>query len=68
VDKPLFILGVVIVVIGVVFGVQDGLKAEYKRGYAAGADSLTTKQVDDVCVAWWFESNLVEAKKRVCGK
>jgi hypothetical protein len=28
----------------------------------------TQKQVDEQCVAWWFNSNLTEAKKRVCGK
>ena len=67
-DKVWFLFGVSLIVIGVVSGVQDAMKAEFKRGYAAGADSLTTKQVDDVCVAWWFESNLVEAKKRVCEK
>ena len=68
VDKVWFIFGVSLIIIGVVSGVQDSMKAEYARGYKAGADSLTTKQVDDVCVQWLFESNLIEAKKRVCGK
>jgi hypothetical protein len=61
-------LGIGLMAIGIVSGVKDGMKAEYARGYKAGADSLTTKQVDDVCVQWLFESNLIEAKKRVCGK
>lgn len=26
------------------------------------------KQVDEMCIAWWFESDLGSAKKRVCGK
>ena len=26
------------------------------------------KQIDEMCVAWWFESDLGSAKKRVCGK
>jgi hypothetical protein len=68
VDKVWFIFGVSLIIIGVVSGVKDSMKAEYARGYKAGADSLTTKQVDDVCVQWLFESNLIEAKKRVCGK
>lgn len=28
----------------------------------------TQKQIDEMCVAWWFESDLGSAKKRVCGK
>jgi hypothetical protein len=30
--------------------------------------ALEQKQVDEMCVAWWFESDLGSAKKRVCGK
>jgi hypothetical protein len=29
---------------------------------------LTQKQKDDMCVAWWFDSDLTAARKRVCGK
>lgn len=29
---------------------------------------LTQKQMDDMCVAWWFDSDLTAARKRVCGK
>jgi hypothetical protein len=29
---------------------------------------LTQKQTDDMCVKWWFDSDLTAAKKRVCGK
>lgn len=28
----------------------------------------TQKQIDDMCVKWWFDSDLTAAKKRVCGK
>ena len=68
IDKLWVLLGLCIVTIGVVSGMQESMKAEYARGYKAGADSLTTKQVDDVCVQWLFESDLKEAKKRICGK
>jgi len=68
VDKVWLIFGVSLIIIGVVSGVKDGMKAEYARGYKDGADSLTTKQVDDVCVKWWFDSDLTAAKKRICGK
>jgi hypothetical protein len=68
VDKVWFLFGVSLIIIGVVLGLQESMKAEYERGYKAGADSLTTKQVDDVCVQWWFQSDLTAAKKRVCEK
>lgn len=29
---------------------------------------LTQRQMDDMCVAWWFDSDLTSARKRVCGK
>jgi hypothetical protein len=67
-DKVWLIFGVSLIVIGVVSGVKDSMKAEYERGYADGADSLSDKQVDQVCMQWLFQSNLKEAKKRACGK
>jgi hypothetical protein len=67
-DKVWLLFGVSLIIIGVVSGVKDSMKAEYARGYKAGADSLTTKQVDDVCAAWLFDSDLTAAKKRICGK
>ena len=30
--------------------------------------ALNQKQKDDMCVAWWFDSDLTAARKRVCGK
>lgn len=30
--------------------------------------ALEQKKIDEMCVAWWFESDLGSAKKRVCGK
>jgi len=30
--------------------------------------TLTQRQMDDMCVAWWFDSDLTAARKRVCGK
>lgn len=29
---------------------------------------LSQKQTDEMCSAWWFDSDLKEAKKRICGK
>ena len=67
-DKVWFLFGVSLIIIGVVLGVQDSMKAEYERGYKAGADSITDKQVDEACIQWLFQADLIEAKKRVCGK
>ena len=32
------------------------------------AEVMDQKQTDDMCVKWWFDSDLTAAKKRVCGK
>jgi hypothetical protein len=68
VDKVLFIFGVSLITIGVVSGVQDSMKAEYERGVVDGMNALNVKQVDNMCIKWWVNSNLTAAKKRVCGK
>ena len=44
------------------------MEDQYQKGYAAGADSLSDKHVSEVCIKWLFQSNLVEAKRKVCGK
>jgi hypothetical protein len=67
-DKVWFLFGVILIVIGVVSGVQDSMKAEYERGVVDGMNALSVKHVDEMCIKWWFDSNLIEAKKRVCGK
>jgi hypothetical protein len=36
--------------------------------FAKESTELTQKQKDDMCVAWWFDSDLTAARKRVCGK
>ena len=66
--KKWFWLGVSLIVIGGYWAVSDEMQRQYKRGYADGADSLSDKQVDQVCMQWLFQSNLKEAKKRACGK
>jgi hypothetical protein len=63
-----FWVGIGLIVIGVYWAILDEMQNKYEQGYAAGANSLSDKQVDEVCVQWLFQSNLVEAKKRVCGK
>lgn len=34
----------------------------------AKAEVMSQKQTDDMCGAWWFNTNVAEAKKRICGK
>ena len=29
---------------------------------------LSQKQTDDMCGAWWFNTDVAAAKKRICGK
>jgi hypothetical protein len=44
------------------------MEDQYQKGYAAGADSLSDKHVSEVCMQWLFQSNLEEAKRKVCAK
>lgn len=37
---------------------------EYAEGYAAGHASIKT--TDQQCVAWLFETNLKDVKKKIC--
>lgn len=63
-----FLLGISMIVLGITLAVQDKLEREYERGYADGMHSLSTRQVDNLCMKWWFQSDLKAAKKRVCAK
>jgi hypothetical protein len=44
------------------------MEDQYQKGYAAGADSLSAKRVDGVCMQWLFQSDLETARRRVCAK
>jgi hypothetical protein len=63
-----FLLGISMIVLGITLAVQDKLEREYERGYADGMHSLSTRQVDNLCMKWWFNSDLKAAKKRACAK
>ena len=39
-------------------------RAEYADGYAAGAK--TVKTTDQQCVAWLFEANMKDVKRKIC--
>jgi len=67
-DKVWFLFGVSLIIIGVASGLKESMDAAYARGYKAGADSLTDKQVDQACIQWLFQSDLEAARKRMCGK
>ena len=51
-----------------VSAITNLMDVQYQKGYAAGADSLSDKYVDQVCVQWLFKSNLEQARRRVCAK
>ena len=45
--------------------VTDRVQASYKKGYRDGFNSLA---IDSQCSAWLMNSDLKEAKSRICGK
>ena len=67
-EKLLLYVGISLIIIGVYWSILDEMHNKYEQGYAAGADSLSDKHVSEVCIKWLFQSNLVEAKRKVCGK
>jgi len=66
--RVLFLLGVSLMLLGITLAIQDKMEREYERGYQDGMHSLSTRQVDNLCIKWWFQSNLEAARKRACGK
>ena len=67
-DRLLLSIGAFLIILGVYWAISDEMQNKYEQGYAAGADSLSDKQVDQVCVQWLFKSNLEDARRRVCAK
>ena len=63
-----FLLGVSLMLLGITLAIQDKMEREYERGYQDGIHSLNTRQVDNLCIKWWFQSDLEAARKRACGK
>jgi hypothetical protein len=66
--KILFLIIISMIALAITLAVQDSLNREYERGYQDGMRSLSTRQVDNLCIKWWFQSDLEAAKKRACGK
>lgn len=66
--RILFLLGVSLMLLGITLAIQDKLEHEYERGYQDAIRSLSTRQVDNICIKWWFQSDLEAARKRACGK
>ena len=63
-----FLLGISLMIVGITLAIQDKLEREYERGYQDAIRSLSTRQVDNLCIKWWFQSDLEAARKRACGK
>jgi len=59
---------VAVLLITLIGTVKEIMQNQYERGYAAGADSLSDKHVNEVCMQWLFQSNLEQAKRKVCAK
>lgn len=49
-------------------GIAFTYNTAYKKGYAAGAGSLSDKHISEVCMQWLFQSDLESAKRKVCKK
>jgi len=67
-EKLLLYVGIFLIIIGVYWSILDEMHNKYEQGYAAGANSLSDKQVDQACIQWLFQSNLEQARRRVCAK
>jgi len=63
-----FLLGVSLMLLGITLAIQDQLEHEYERGFQDGLHALSSKKVDNICLQWWFQTNLEDARKRACGK
>lgn len=63
-----FYVGLALIAIGGYWSILDEMQRKYEQGYVDGANSLSDKHVDQVCMQWLFQSNLKQAKKRACEK
>jgi hypothetical protein len=63
-----FWVGIGLIVMGGYWAILDAMQTKYEEGYAAGANSLSDKHVDGVCMQWLFQSDLEAARRRVCAK
>jgi hypothetical protein len=66
--KFLTIFVISITILFTISVITNLMEDQYQKGYAAGADSLSDKHVSEVCMQWLFQSNLEEAKRKVCAK
>jgi hypothetical protein len=60
-------IGLVVMLL-IVHTLQNIKDEVYQRGYAAGADTLSEKHVNEICMQWLFQSDLEKARRKVCGK
>jgi len=42
-------------------------ESRYEEGFEAGRLQATKSDINKACVAWLFETNFKEAKKKICG-
>ena len=61
-----------ILLLAVVALLMDSHKTQvndaYNRGHIDGVASVKQPNLDAACIAWWFDSNIKESKKRMCKK
>lgn len=66
--RVLFLLGVSLMLLCITLAIQDQLEHQYERGFQDGLHALSSKKVDNICLQWWFQTDLEAARKRACGK
>ena len=61
-----------ILIVGAVWALLEHHSAKvndaYHRGHIDGISSVKKPNLDTACAAWWYGSNIIDAKKRLCGK
>ena len=67
-NKKWFWIVMCLLYVGGFWVIMVEMQNQYERGYAAGADSLSDKHVNEVCIQWLFQSNLEAARRKVCAK
>jgi len=64
------VIYIAVICFGVIFGYQLGYQLGTKDGFKDGIKTTHTNAAVDIskqCVAWFFDTNLKDVKKKICG-
>ena len=70
--ENMHVLRELILLVGILFGCVFGFFVGQEQGYAkalaeAPQPVVTVTDIENKCVAWFFNADLKAAKKRICG-